>query len=98
MQDILTVATLVSAGAVTLAVQLLKLKIVPVQFANKYPVPTNLVLSAVATVVTFMSTGQSIVWSNWLSVATTFATIAVAAAIAYNQLLANWSELKQMEG
>lgn len=87
---------LLSAGAVTLVQQILKLKVVPIAFANRYPVPTNVILSAVAAVVVkwqdivnLHSFGQ---WAAFIGI------VAVVAAVTYNQLLSRSTELKSMEG
>lgn len=97
--DLLTQATLLAAGAVLLVQQILKLKIVPVAFANRYPVPTNLILSLIATVVVTIPVVQ-IQWSvdNLPVILRTFGLIAVGAAIAYNQLFDKWKQLKEVEG
>ena len=93
--DFFTHAALLAAGAVTLATQVLKLKIIPIQFANKYPVPTNIILSVVASIFIL-----PLHWSmaNLGADLVQVATIAVIAALTYNQLLARWSELKALEG
>ena len=87
----------VSGFAVTIVQQILKSKIVPMSFANKYPVPTNIVLSVIASVVA-LYTQNALSVSSWLEIAATCGTVAVVAAVTYNQLLANWSELKETEG
>ncbi len=93
--DFFTHAALLAAGAVTLATQILKLKIIPLKFANNHPVPTNIILSIVASIF--------IVPIHWSMArlgddVVQVATIAVIAALTYNQLLARWSELKALEG
>jgi hypothetical protein len=88
--------TLLASGAVTIIHQILKLNIIPVAFANRYPVPTNILLSIVAAVV--------VNWQTVLKLHTVGAwlvevgVISVVAAVTYNQLLAQWLELKQSEG
>lgn len=85
-----------SALAVVAVQQILKLNFIPVGFANKYPVPTNIVLSAVAAIIVVWQTSiQPVVWTDWLILG---ATISVVAAIVYNQLIKQWSELRQTEG
>lgn len=93
--EFLTQASLAAAGVVVLVQQILKSKIVPLAFANRYPVPTNIVLSIIATVVIV-----PIDWSfdNAGKLALQVATIAVTAAIAYNQLLSKWDQLRSTEG
>lgn len=92
-----TQATALAAIAVVVVQQILKLKFIPVAFANKYPVPTNIVLSVVAAVVAVWQANitQPIVWTDWVALVT---TIAVVAAIVYNNLLKNWNELRATEG
>ena len=93
--EFLTQASLAAAGVVLLVQQILKLNIVPVAFANRYPVPTNIILSVIATIVLV-----PIDWSfdNAGKIALQVGTVAVTAAIAYNQLLSKWQQLKASEG
>lgn len=93
--EFLSSAALVAAGVVLLVQEILKLKIIPVAIANRYPVPTNIVLSIVATL--FLVPVQWS-WDNVGHLAVQIGTIAVTAAIAYNQLLSKWSDLKAIEG
>lgn len=93
--DFLSTSALLASGAVLLVQEILKLKIVPLTFANKYPVPTNIILSVIASIV--------IVHLKWSmhDVGTDLAqlgSVAVVAAIAYNMLLAKWDDLRAMEG
>lgn len=96
--DFLTQATLLAAGAVLLVQQILKLNIIPVAFANRYPVPTNILLSIIATVFTVNLSGVDFAWDNWAVILRTFGMVAVVAAIAYNQLLGKWKQLREAEG
>lgn len=96
--DFLTQATLIGAGAVTLAHQFLKLKIIPLAFANRYPVPANIILSIVCAAVVVPLAGIELAWANWAVIVRTFGLVAVGAAIAYNQLLSKWPQLKASEG
>ena len=93
--EFLTEASLAAAGVVLLVQQILKLNIVPLAFANRYPVPTNIILSVIATV--FL---VSINWSldNIGDLALQIGSVAVIAAIAYNQLLGKWEQLRSAEG
>lgn len=91
-----TEATALAALAVVGIQQVLKLKVVPLDWANKYPVPVNIVLSVLAAfVVTWQSSVQPADWTGWV---TLVALISVVAAITYNMTLRNWSELRSMEG
>lgn len=97
--DLLTQATLLAAGAVLLVQQILKLNIIPVAFANRYPVPTNILLSIIATIiVTVPVVHVGFSWHNLPVILRTFGLVAVGAAIAYNQLLGKWQQLKEAEG
>jgi hypothetical protein len=94
--DFYTKVTALSALAVVVVQQILKLKFIPIGFANRYPVPTLLLLSLVAAVVAaWQDFVAPIVWTDWVQL---IATIAVVAAITYNMTLRNWVELRQMEG
>lgn len=93
----LTYITGLAAAGVVAVHEILKLKIIPLTFANRYPVPTNIALSVVAAVIAVWKSNvvQPTVWTGWVSLV---ATIAVLAAIIYNQLIKNWTELREMEG
>lgn len=93
--EFLSEASLAAAGVVLLVQQILKLNIVPLAFANRYPVPTNIILSVIATI--FL---VPINWSldNIGDLALQIGTVAVVAAIAYNQLLGKWEQLRSAEG
>lgn len=89
-------AVVFSALAVVVIQQVLKLKLIPLQFANKYPVPTVILLSIGASVVVVLKTAvQPHSWVDW---AILIGTITVTAAITYNTTLRNWSELRSLEG
>lgn len=79
--------TALAALAVVAVQQILKLNIVPVYFANKYPVMTNFALSIIASIVVTWQTAIVLVgWVQWVSYV---ATVAVLAAITYNMTLKN---------
>lgn len=76
--------------------EVLKLKVVPLAFANRYPVPTNILLSiGAALVVVWQTAIQPVVWTDWILLV---GTIVVVAALTYNMTLRNWSQLKEIEG
>jgi hypothetical protein len=83
-----------AAGAVVLVQQILKSKLVPLQFANRYPVPTNILLSILAAAFIV-----KVDWSadNWINVIIQVVTIGVVAAITFNQLFGKWHELRETE-
>lgn len=94
--DFINHVTLLAAGGVALAVQFLKLNFVPVGFANRHPVPTNIVASVVAALLAvWVGPLNPVSWTDWLGVV---GTIAVVAALVYNQLLGRWAALKAAEG
>lgn len=95
--EFFTHATALAALAVVVLQQILKFKFVPVNFANKYPVPTNILLSigAALYVVWQSDVPTPHVWTSWVQLV---ATISVVAAITYNMLLRNWTELRATEG
>lgn len=89
-------AVALSALAVVALQEILKLKLVPLKWANKYPVPTLIVLSILASLVTVWQTTVSPAsWTDWLILV---GTIAVTAAFTYRTTIANWAELREMEG
>jgi uncharacterized membrane protein len=84
----------IAAAAVVLVVQeVLKLKVVPVAVANRFPVVTNIVLSIVAT---FFLVPVQWDMDNIGYLAVQIGTVAVIAAIAYNQLVEKL--VKPLEG
>ena len=93
--EFLTQSALAASGVVLLVQQILKLRIVPLAFANRYPVPTNIILSIIATF--FLVPVQ---WSfdNLGKLAMQVGTVTVVAAIAFNQLLGKWDQLRAIEG
>lgn len=82
--------------AVLLVQQILKLKLVPLAFANRYPVPTLIILSLVAAVVGVWSDviATPTAWTDWVQLVV---TIGLVAAFTYNMTLRNWSQLRAME-
>lgn len=94
--EFFTHVTLLASLAVVAVQQILKLNIVPIAFANRYPVLANIILSAAASVF--------VVWTNYVQPNTIadwillIATTSVVAAITYNATLRNWTQLRGVEG
>ena len=78
--ELFTQATALSAAAVLLITELLKL--VPVEFTSRYPAWVNAILSVIAAV---MVSGFSWDLSNLGAIASQALFIAVLAALSYNQ-------------
>lgn len=79
--------TALAALAVVAVQQILKLNVIPVYFANKYPVITNVLLSTIAAVIVTWQTAVTLVtWVEWVVYV---ATVSVLAAITYNMTLRN---------
>lgn len=79
--------TALAALAVVAVQSILKLNVIPLYFANKYPVVTNVLLSIVASVVVTWKTAINLVGvSAWLAYV---ATVSVLAAVTYNMTLKN---------
>lgn len=86
--------TALAALAVVAVQQILKLNIIPVFFANKYPVSTNILLSIVASVVVTWQTAVSLVgWVQWV---TYVATVSVLSAITYNMTIRNSDSVQRI--
>lgn len=96
MEQFFTEATLLSALAVVAVQQVLKLRIIPLGFANKYPVPTLILLSLGAAA--FVVIQQGVVITDWVDWVVLTATIAVIAALTYRTTLRDWQELRSLEG
>jgi len=79
--------TALAALSVVAVQQILKLNVIPVYFANKYPVITNVLLSIVASVVVTWQTAIDLVdWTQWVAYV---ATVSVLAAVTYNMTIRN---------
>lgn len=79
--------TALAALAVVAVQQILKLNVIPVFFANKFPVLTNILLSVLASVVVTWQTAINLVqWTEWVVYV---GTVSVLAAITYNMTLRN---------
>lgn len=86
--------TALAALAVVAVQSILKLNVIPVFFANKYPVLTNIVLSATASVIVTWQTAVALVgWKQWVAY---IATVSVLAAITYNMTLRNSDAAKKL--
>ena len=94
--DYFAQVTLLASLAVVVVQQILKLNVIPVSFANRFPVPTNIVLSAIAAVVvTWQTALQLTTVLSWLVYV---GTVSVVAAITYNNTVRNWTGLREKEG
>lgn len=79
--------TALAALSVVAVQQILKLNVIPLYFANKYPVFTNLLLSLVASVVVTWKSALNLVgWAQWVAYV---ATVSVLAAVTYNMTIKN---------
>lgn len=88
--------TLLASLAVVAVQQIAKLNVVPIAFANRYPVLTNILLSVIASIIVVWRTALSPQsWTDWLLLV---ATVSVVAAITYNATIRNWAQLRAMEG
>lgn len=82
-----TQVTALAALSVVAVQQILKLNFIPVFFANKYPVLTNVLLSIIASVVVSYKTAVALVgWTQWVVYV---ATVSVVAALTYNMTIKN---------
>ena len=88
-----TQVTALAALAVVAVQQILKLNVIPVYFANKYPVFTNVLLSLVASVVVQWQTAVNLTaWTQWVAYV---ATVSVVAAVTYNMTLRNSAAVQE---
>ena len=79
--------TALAALAVVVVQQILKLNVIPLYFANKYPVVTNVLLSVLASVVvTWQTTINLVGWMQWVAYV---GTVSVLAAVTYNMTIKN---------
>lgn len=85
-----------AAIAVVIVQQILKSKVIPIYFANKYPQLTNIILSGIAAVVVVWQTGIILPVTIWEWIAYV-GLISVVAAITYNNLVQNWSGVRATE-
>lgn len=85
--ELFTQITALAALGVVSVQQILKLNIVPVYFANKYPVLTNIVLSIIASIiVTYKTTLALVGLQQWVVYV---ATVSVLSAVIYNMTIKN---------
>lgn len=83
--EFFTEITALAALAVVAVQQIIKLNVVPIYFANRFPLLTNVVLSLIASVVVTWQTAVSLTtWVEWVVYT---ATISVLAAVTYNMTL-----------
>lgn len=85
--ELFSEVTAMAALAVVVIQQVLKLNIIPIYFANKYPLTTNVILSAGAAV--YVTWQTAVTLSGWVDWVTYVATVSVLAAITYNMTLKN---------
>lgn len=91
--ELFTQYTALAALAVVVVQQILKLNVIPLYFANKYPVFTNVALSVIAAVVVNWKNVVDLHdWKSWI---VEVALISVVAAITYNMTIKN-SEAVQL--
>lgn len=84
--------TALAALAVVVVQQILKLNVVPVYFANKYPLQTNVVLSILAAIYVQWQTLVNLSgWQDWVVYV---ATVSVVSAITYNMTLRNSDQVQ----
>lgn len=84
MMDFATITAL-AALAVVVVQQILKLNVIPVFFANKYPVLTNIGLSIIAAVVVTWQTAVDL--TNVAAWVAYVGTVSVLAAVTYNNTI-----------
>lgn len=98
LMELLERAVLAAGPIVLVVEELLKLRVVPLDWVNRHPVPANLVLSAAVTALMAPLTGIAYELANWQEIASLWLLTALTAAVAYNQLLSKWDQLKRLEG
>lgn len=95
--EFLTHVTALSGLAVVAIQQILKLKVVPVSFANRYPVPTLILLSILTSI--FIVWRELVAapasWTDWVLLVV---TVGIVAAFTYNNTVRNWTEVRASEG
>jgi len=96
LQSLVNYVTMVAAGATILAVQLLKSPLIPLPF-QKYPVPTTILATAVATYFALLSQHFSFAWHNWTEILGTGLTILLVAVLTYNHAIQQWPAVKSLE-
>lgn len=87
--------TALAALAVVAVQQILKLNVIPVYFANKFPVFTNIFLSIVAAVIVSWQTATVNLVTVWDYVVYV-GTVSVLAAITYNMTLRNSEAVQKL--
>jgi hypothetical protein len=94
--DYFTQVAFLSGLAVLVIQQILKLNFIPVAFANRYPVPTVILLSIIASIVAVWRTAVTphgfAQWTAFVGL------IVLTAAVTYNVTFKNWTQLRATEG
>lgn len=94
--DFVSHVTVLAGLAVMVVQQALKLNWVDWTFPNRHPVPTLILLSILASVLTvWHNAAHPQAWTDWVQLVT---TIGVVAAFVYNMTLKQWTALRAMEG
>lgn len=94
--DFLTHVTILAGLAVMAVQEALKLNWVAWKFPNEHPVPTLIVLSVGASVLTVWHHDvHPHAWTDWVQLVS---TVGVTAAFVYNMTLDKWKSLRAMEG
>lgn len=95
--EFFTHIALLASMAVVAVQEILKLNVIPGSFANEHPVPTNIILSIVASIVAVWRAQavHPVAWTDWLLMV---GTIAVVAAIIHNHLTGRSQELRSAQG
>jgi hypothetical protein len=92
--DLFNEYTALAALAVVAVQQILKLNVIPVYFANRFPIITNILLSIVAAIVVNWKTVVTLTtWTDWV---VQVAVIGVVAAITYNSTLRNSADAQAL--
>lgn len=89
--------TILTGIAVMVVQQVLKLRAIPVSFANRYPVFTVIVLSILGTILAFVVTplAMPVTIGGWI---VSVVLVLLVAAGTYTVTLKNWADLRAMEG
>lgn len=92
--DFFTEITALAALSVVAVQQILKLNVIPVFFANKYPIITNILLSVVASVVvTWQNVIELTGWTEWIAYV---GTLSVLSAVTYNMTIRNSDAVQRL--
>lgn len=96
INSIINTITVIAAGAGIIVTQILKSKLIPIPFQNA-PVPTALLVSAVATYFALVAQNYHFAWNTWEQAVGTLIVVFGTMAVVYTNSIHNWEGVRRLE-